>query len=93
MKKKQHLDPKAKRDFTVLDQFDRVGIKIWLTNSNKRSACPMNSCNRCRDLFPEIVGKRDKYGGQKHPCHILCMKDVIEVAKAAIAWKQTNGNT
>lgn len=90
--KKQHLDPEAVRDFSVLDQMDRNRIAAWLMDSNKHGLCPLNSCGQCRDLFPEIAGKTE-HGLQKHPCNILYVKNVILIAEQAVAWKQkTNGN-
>lgn len=79
---KQHLDPKAKRDFSVLDGKDKWGIANWLQKSDKLGHCPFGTCYEfrfiCNAMFPEII-KTDHC-----PCSILYVRDVIKIAKEAI---------
>ena len=79
--KKRHLDPDAKRDFSVLFEQDRDGIRRWLKRSRKVDRCPYIHCYVCyvcKALFPETKT------AECCPCYILYVKDVIKIAKQAI---------
>ena len=80
--KKRHMDPNAKRDFSVLDEEDRGKITEWLMTSMSTRVCPHVGCENCVSLFPEMV---EEDGQVYHcPCNVLYLKDVIKIAKQAI---------
>ena len=82
--KKQHLDPNAKRDFSVLSDENKKDIKNWLKKWGRSKICPFGGlafpCRKCHTIFPEL--KRYKY--PHCPCSVLYIKDVIAIAKEAI---------
>jgi len=84
--KKQPLDPNAKRDFSVLCEYDKDCIKEWIKKGLKLKSCPLgmgdSSCDKCDSLFPELKNHPNK--DNECPCSILYVNDVIAVAKEAI---------
>ena len=81
--KKQHLDPHAKRDFSVLSEHDKERVREWLTQDKKTQICPfwfddeLIKCPKCSAIFPEVLNGRC-------PCSILYIKDVIEITREAV---------